>query len=58
MPADIRQDRVVAQWTDLEERATALYESLKEERKLPFYEMVLVSIQLQANLNRLYASGR
>ena len=47
----------MAQWDALEQRATALYETLSEERKLPFYEMVLVSTRLQANLNRLYASG-
>ena len=52
-----RLEQVVAAWEDLEERAELVYKGLSAERHVAFYEMLLVSVRLQANLNRLYASG-
>lgn len=54
--ADFRSDRILQDWQKLEDRSRKVYESL-DSRKAAFYEMVLVQVQLQTNLNRLYNSG-
>lgn len=48
---------IVEDWERLEARAKAVYDGLREESKVPFYELIYVSIRLQANLNRLYLAG-
>lgn len=56
--ADSRLERNIAAWSDLEARADIIYADLLPERKIAFFEMVLVSVKLQANLNHLYSSGQ
>jgi hypothetical protein len=53
----IRFHTIVEDWERLEARAKAVYDGLPEESKVPFYELIYVSIRLQANLNRLSLAG-
>lgn len=52
-----RSDRILQDWQDLEVRAAKVHSALGS-RQTAFYEMVLVQVQLQTNLNRLYNSGK
>jgi len=57
MTLGCRADRVVEQWTELEDRAQAVYDRSSEERKPAFFELVLAHTKLLANLNKLYVAG-
>ena len=52
-----RSDRILQDWQDLEVRAAKVHSALGS-RKTAFYEMILIQVQLQTNLNRLYNSGK
>ncbi|BEJ01309.1 hypothetical protein CcaverHIS631_0511660 [Cutaneotrichosporon cavernicola] len=50
-------ETVLGQWRDLEAHAKAIYDTLPGPYRIPFYELVYVQLQLQANLCRLYISA-
>lgn len=52
-----RWSRVIDDWDTLERDAETVYEMLDRERRLAFEELILISIRLYANLNRMYCSG-
>jgi hypothetical protein len=52
-----RANRILADWKALEKRAKAIHAQLGVQQKVAFYEMLLVQILLQTNLNELYIAG-
>lgn len=57
MRLTVRANIVLEQWGDLVNRSQQIYDRLPEERQPAFYELVLVPVLLQENLNRLHISG-
>ena len=52
-----RAERVLADWTHLENRAQAVYDALDKPHQLAFNELVLTQLKLYANLHRMYVAG-
>ncbi|WVQ77563.1 hypothetical protein IAR50_007251 [Cryptococcus sp. DSM 104548] len=47
-------ENVLAEWINLTERATKVYDHLPEERRAAFFQLVLMLCAAQANLNKLH----
>lgn len=52
-----RAETILRQWRDLEARGKVVHDALPQAYRVPFYELIYVQLQLQANLCRLYVSA-
>ena len=52
-----RAERVIEEWTELENRSDELFHAMTKSVRTAYFELVHSAIMLMANLNRLYVAG-
>lgn len=53
-----RAERVLQQWNELEESTVAIHNQLRGAAQTAFEELLMTTVKLNANLNRMYMSGK